>query len=142
MMCACMKNPLWMLFWLNFCSANYRHFHVDNADICNTGKIVASKTLELGTGAALFELQSPSTDFQPNYRNKAKRCEIHIRAPGKDLTRHNRLKRHFSVLKDTCKSSQKHNITQVWIILFVFGIHAAYAGHVITMLVTNVTVKY
>ena len=62
-------------------TAAYRQFHVDNADICNTGKLVKTKTLQLGTGAALLQLSSPSTSFQPNYRNKAKRCEIHIRAP-------------------------------------------------------------
>ena len=62
-------------------ASNYRHFHVDNADICNTGKLLKSKTLQLGTGAALLELRQPSQAFQPNYRNKAKVCEIHVRAP-------------------------------------------------------------
>ena len=62
-------------------ASNYRHFHVDNADICNTGKLLKSKTLQLGTGAALLELRQPSQAFQPNYRNKNKICEIHMRAP-------------------------------------------------------------
>ena len=62
-------------------ASNYRNFQVDNVDICNTGKLLKSKTLQLGTGAALIELRQPSQAFQPNYRNKNKVCEIHMTAP-------------------------------------------------------------
>ena len=64
-------------------SGSYRHFHVDNADLCNTGKLKLSrtKTLSLGSGAAILQLNAPSRTFQPNFYNKAKRCEIHVRAP-------------------------------------------------------------
>ena len=63
-------------------ASNYRHFSVANEDICNTGRVAPkSKTLQLGSGAALLELRQPSQSFQPNYRNKAKVCEIHVRAP-------------------------------------------------------------
>lgn len=55
--------------------AKYRHFHVDNTDICNTGinlgpklGLGETKTLNIGTGAAIFQLKSPSTSFQPEYR--------------------------------------------------------------------------
>ena len=82
---ASLSVPLALLLCLTLApspsASNYRHFHVDNADICNTGKLLKSKTLQLGTGAALFELRQPSQAFQPNYRNKNKICEIHLRAP-------------------------------------------------------------
>lgn len=72
----------WVL-WMGCVSpilGSYRQFHVDNADLCNTGQFLKTKTLDLGSGAAILKLQHPSISFQPNYHNKAKRCEIHVRA--------------------------------------------------------------
>ncbi len=68
-----------LLLLLPSSCANYRHFHLDNADICNSGKLgEESNSLVIGSGAAIIQLQSPSTKFQPDY-NKAKRCEIRIK---------------------------------------------------------------
>lgn len=37
--------------------------------------------IEIGEGAAIFELKNPSKRLQPSYRNKLKECEIKIKAP-------------------------------------------------------------
>ncbi len=59
-------------------SADYRHFHLDNADICNSE---SSKPLDIGSGAVILQLDSPSRSFQPSYK-KSKQCEVRIKAPG------------------------------------------------------------
>lgn len=63
--------------------ANYRHYYVDNKDICPESKYLGSttKTVEIGTGAAIFELSKPSISFQPSRRNKARQCTILIKVP-------------------------------------------------------------
>lgn len=50
-------------------SGEYRRYHVDNADICNSGEFTkTTKTLDIGTGAAIFALSNPSRNLQPDYR--------------------------------------------------------------------------
>lgn len=59
--------------------ANYRHYFLDNADICglSTGKT----RLKIGTGAVRFELSGPSTAIAPFYKYKQQKCEIDVEAP-------------------------------------------------------------
>ena len=37
--------------------------------------------IEIGQGAAIFELKNPSKRLQPSYRNKRKQCEIKVKVP-------------------------------------------------------------
>ena len=84
-------------------SSSYRHYYVDNADVCPgpeadnpaKGNIKVSqvlmfqclvlvtnvffKVLDIGEGAAILTLKSPSQRLQPEYRNKAVQCAIHIK---------------------------------------------------------------
>ena len=77
-----------VMIYVTAVAANYRHFYIENADVCRVQKSLlssatsSSKKLSIGSGATIFTLRSPSSTFQPNYgRSKAKRCEIHIKAP-------------------------------------------------------------
>ena len=65
------------------CTSSYRHYYVDNADVCSGSDNPASepKVLDLGEGAAIISLKSPSQRLQPEYRNKAVRCKIHLKVP-------------------------------------------------------------
>ena len=58
---------------------NYRHFFVDNADLCKgtatSGLLSAAKkpkVLDVGSSATILKLSSPSHDLQPNYLNRYK----------------------------------------------------------------------
>lgn len=79
-----------VLTTISVSQAKYRHFHVENHDVCTEqssfiGSATPTRKLSIGSGAAIFTLQSPSSQFQPNYgSNKPKRCKIHIQAPDDD----------------------------------------------------------
>ena len=47
------------------------------------GNILSSPSdgIEIGEGAAIFELKNPSKRLQSSYRNKLKECEIKVKAP-------------------------------------------------------------
>ena len=66
-----------LLLNVNVASANYRHFHIENTDICNDRK---TGTLEIGTGAVILQLDNP-LKIQHEYDNKGRRCEINLKAP-------------------------------------------------------------
>ena len=57
---------------IDIVSGNYRHYHIENADIC--------KSVEIGTGAMILQLDNP-LKIQPDYDNKGRNCEINLKAP-------------------------------------------------------------
>ena len=50
-----------------------------------TGNLLSTSFdgIEIGEGAAIFELKNPSKRLQPEYRNKRRECKIRIKAPEK-----------------------------------------------------------
>lgn len=68
------------LILLQLTRGNYRHYHFENTDICSEANDANSRILNIGTGAAIFQLDSP-LKFQPDYHNKVRRCEVHLKAP-------------------------------------------------------------
>jgi len=66
-----------IFFLFSTVSGNYRHFHIENTDICNDRK---TGTLEIGTGAVILQLDNP-LKIQHEYDNKGRGCEINLKAP-------------------------------------------------------------
>ena len=60
--------------------ASYRHYHIENTDICNNNNDGKTGVLDIGTGAVILQLDNP-LKIQPDYHNKIKSCQIHLKAP-------------------------------------------------------------
>ena len=59
---------------------NYRHYYIENTDICSDNNDGKTGVLNIGTGAVILQLDNP-LKIQHEYHNKLRRCEIHLKAP-------------------------------------------------------------